>query len=70
MKMKRFKSRSQAFKLDICCPSSPVEVMETMTDLMYHCRSIALLRLHLLQCLHMVGCLCHVVTHEQVTWFD
>jgi hypothetical protein len=70
MKMKIFKSRSQACKLDICCPSFPVEVMETITHFMNHCSSIALFRLHLLQYLHMVGCLCHVLTHEQLTWFD
>jgi hypothetical protein len=51
-------------------PKILVEVLETRTYLMYHCSSIALLRLHLLQCLHMVGCLCHVLTHEQLTWFD
>jgi hypothetical protein len=69
-KLWRFKPRSQACKLDICCPSSPVEVMETSTYFLYHCSSIALFRLHLLHCLHMVGCLCHVLTHEQSTWFD
>jgi hypothetical protein len=66
----KFMSTSQACKLDMCCPSSPVEVMETSIYLLYHCRSIALFRLHLLQYLHMVGCLCHVLTHEQLTWFD
>jgi hypothetical protein len=70
MKMRGFKPRSQAYKLDMCCPRSPVEVMETITHLMYHCSSIALFRLHLLQCLHMVDCLCHVLTHEQPTCFD
>jgi hypothetical protein len=68
--MRRFKPTSQACKLDMCCPSSPVEVMETRTYLMYHCSSIALFRLHLLQCFHMVSCLCHVLTNEQLTWFD
>jgi hypothetical protein len=48
----------------------PIEVMETRTYLMYHCSSITLFRLHLLQCLHMVGFLCHVLAHEQPTWFD
>jgi hypothetical protein len=70
MKMKRFKPRSQACKLGMCCPRYPVEVMETSTYLLYHCSSIALFRLHLLQYLHMVGFLCHVLTHEEPTWFD
>jgi hypothetical protein len=70
MTMKRFKPRSQACKLDMCFPSSPVQVMETRTHLMYLCSSIALFKLHLLQYFHMVGCLCHVLTHEQLTWFD
>jgi hypothetical protein len=72
-KMWRFKSRSQACKLDMCCPSSPVEVMETRIYLIYHCSFIALSRfafVSLPSCLHMVGFLCHVVTHEQLTWFD
>jgi hypothetical protein len=70
IKMRIFKPTSQACKLDMCCSNSLVEVMETSTYLFYHCSSIALFRLHLLQCLHMVGCLCHVLTHEQPTWFD
>jgi hypothetical protein len=70
MRMRSFKPRSQAYKLDKCCPRSPVEVMETRTNLMYHRCSIALFRLHLLQFLHMVGCVYHVLTHEQPTWFD
>jgi hypothetical protein len=61
---------SQVCKLDMCCPSSLVEGMETITYLTYHCSCIALFRLHLLQCLLMVGCLCHMLTHEQPTWFD
>jgi hypothetical protein len=63
MKLKKLKPISQACKLDMCCPRSPIEVMETITHLMYHCSSIALFRLHLLQCLHMVGFLCHVATY-------
>jgi hypothetical protein len=70
IKMSRLKPRSQACKLDMYCPSSSVEVMETSSYLLYHCSSIALFRLHLFQCLHMVGFLCHVLTHEQLTWFD
>jgi hypothetical protein len=71
--MRRFKPRSQDCELDMCCPSSPVEVMETRTYLMYHCNSITLSRFAFVafpSCLHMVGCLCHVLTHEQPTWFD
>jgi hypothetical protein len=49
IKMRRFKPISQACKLDMCCPRSPVEVMETRTYLMHHCSFIALFRLHLLQ---------------------
>jgi hypothetical protein len=70
IKMRIFKPIIQAWKLDMCCPSSPVEVMETRTYIMYYCSSIALFMLHLLQYLHMVGCLCHMLTHEQLTWFD
>jgi hypothetical protein len=72
-KMWSFKLRSQSFKLDMCCPRSPVEVMETRTYLMYHCSPIALSRfafIALPSYIHMVGCLCHVLTHEQLTWFD
>jgi hypothetical protein len=70
MNMWSFKPRSQVCKLGMCCPSSSVEVMETSTYILYHCSSIAFFRLHLLHYLHMVGCLCHVLTHEQPTWFD
>jgi hypothetical protein len=71
--MRRFKPRSQACKLDMYCPSSLVEVMETRIYLMYLCSSIALSRFAFVampSCLHMLGCLCHVLTHEQPTWFD
>jgi hypothetical protein len=71
--MRRFKPRSQACKLDMCCPISPFEVMETITHFMYLCSSIALSRFAFVAMpsfLHMVGCLCHVLTHEQPTWFD
>jgi hypothetical protein len=47
--------------------------METRTYLMYHCSPIALSRfafVALPSYLHMVGCLCHVLTDEQFTWFD
>jgi hypothetical protein len=57
-KMRRFKPTSQACKLDMCCPSSPIEIMETRTHLLYHCRSIALSRFTFVamhSCLHMVG---------------
>jgi hypothetical protein len=72
-KLWRFKSRSQACKLDMCCPSSPVEVMETRTHLIYHLSSIALSRFAFVampSCLHIVGFLCHVLTHEEPTWLD
>jgi hypothetical protein len=71
-KKRRFKPISQACKLDMCCPSSPVEVMENRTHLTYHCSSISLSRFAFVDmpsCLHMVGCLFHVLTHEQPTWF-
>jgi hypothetical protein len=71
--MRRFKPISQACKFEMCCPRSPVEVMETRTYLMYYCSSIALSRFAFVAlpcCFHMVGCLCHVLTHEQPTWFD
>jgi hypothetical protein len=32
-KMRRFKPKSQVCKLDMCCPRSPVEVMEISTYL-------------------------------------
>jgi hypothetical protein len=72
-KMWRFKARSQACKLDMCCRCSPFKVMETRTHVKYLCSSIALSRFAFVAMpswLHMVGCLCHVLTHEQPTWFD
>jgi hypothetical protein len=70
--MRRFKPRSQDCKLDMCCPRSLVEVMETRTHLKYPCSSIALSRFEFVampSCFHMVVCLCRVLTHEQPTWF-
>ena len=51
----------------------PHKVMVAKFQFMHHVAPLLLLgclhALHLL-ILHMVGCLCHDLTHEQPTWFD
>jgi hypothetical protein len=66
----KIQAKKPSLQVGMCCPSSQVEVMETRTHLMYPCSSIAMSRFAFVampSSFHMVGCLCHVLTHDQPT---